>query len=161
MFELYGCNFKIPKIKYDEIYKIIIDNYYELNKDKYKTKEEMNKKEFYETWVNTILNTKDYYILIYYIKKDIVGFIAYTYINDCLCLCEVQIKKEYQNQNYLKTMLKEVIDKSDKKRYIFISGTINPKNDKSKQVFTHIGFKNTSNNTYKISYDNLMKWIIN
>ena len=56
-------------------------------------------------------------------------------------------------------MLKITLEICDKKRSKKIFGTINRKNIKSINVFTHIGFNNITKNKYEISYDNLLKWI--
>ena len=109
--------------------------------------------------VNTILNTKDYNILLYYEDNIIIGFIAFMYIDNYLCLSEVQFDKKYKNKGYLKNMLKEVIKVSDKQRYNTVFATINPSNELSKSVFTHIGFINTEKERYEISYDHLFKYL--
>ena len=157
MFELYSYENKIPKEKYDVIHKIILDNYFEVHP-------EINKDEYdyvntYNTWVNTILNTKDYYILLYYIDNKIIGFVAFMYKDDYLWLSEVEFNMNYKNKGYLKTLLKKVIDISDKSRYSKVIGQINPKNTLSRAVFTHIGLVNTYKNRFEISLDNLLKWL--
>ncbi len=159
MFELYNYDKKIPKTKYDAIYKIIINNYFDRNKELISKRKEIDTKEAYNNWVNTILNTKDYNILLYYIDNSLAGFIAFMYTDKELCLSEVQLEKQYKNKGYLKNMLREVIKVSNKERYNMIYGTINKNNLLSKQVFTHIGFKNVYNNRYEISIDELNSWI--
>ena len=139
MFELYNDKNKIPKDKYDVIYNFITDNYF----DRCKDKNQIDSKEAYNNWVNTILTTKDYNILLYYNDNKIIGFISFMYIDNYLCLSEVQFDIKYKNKGYLKNMLKGVIDNSDKSRYNMIYGTINKNNELSKSVFTHIGFVNT------------------
>ena len=159
MFELYNYDQKIPKNKYDSIYKIIIDNYFDRNKELVSIREEIDTQEAYNNWVNTILNTKDYNVLLYYIDNKIIGFTAFMYIDNELCLSEVQLNIEYKNKGYLKNMLREVIKVSDKTRYSMIYGNINDNNLLSKQVFAHIGFKNTSKNRYEISKEDLNVWL--
>ena len=102
MFELYNYENKMPKDKYNKIYKILINNFYKNNN-------EIIKDEKYNNWVNMILNTPNYYILIYSINNNIVGFISYIYIEEGLMLSEVQIKKQYQGKyNILRKMLKYI-----------------------------------------------------
>lgn len=157
MFELYDNKNKITKNKYDVIYKFIIDNYLDRFKDK--KRDEVDTIDAYNNWVNMILNTQNYNILLYYKNNKIIGFIAFMYIDNYLCLSEVQFDINYKNKGYLKDMLKEVIDRSDKSKYDKIYGNINKNNELSKNVFTHIGFKNPEKNRYEISYNDLLKWI--
>ena len=161
MFELYDNKKKIPKTKYDVIYKIIVDNYFDRNKELLSKRDEIDTEEAYNNWVNTILNTKNYNILLYYKDNKIIGFTAFMYTNNELCLSEVQLNIEHKNKGYLKNMLREVIKSTDKNKYDIIYGTINKKNLLSKQVFTHIGFKNTDKNRYEITKEKLDDWLIN
>ena len=159
MYELYNNENKIPKEKYDIIYRFIIDNYFDRNKELGKDRENIDTKEAYNNWVNTILNTKDYNILLYYKDNEIIGFVAFMYKGNYLCLSEVQFDMQYKNKGYLVKMLKEIINKSDKTKYNMIYGTINKNNELSKNVFTHIGFINTEKNRYEISLEDLIKWL--
>lgn len=82
------------------------------------------------------------------------------YIDIGLMLSEVQIKKEYQGKyDILRKMLKQVIEKSDKRLYSDVYGTISLKNLKSQNVFKHIGFENTKGILYKININTLINWI--
>ena len=157
MFELYDNENKITKNKYDIIYKFIIDNYLDRFKDK--KRDEVDTIDAYNNWVNMILNTQNYNILLYYKNNKIIGFIAFMYIDNYLCLSEVQFDINYKNKGYLKDMLKEVINRSDKSKYDKIYENINKNNELSKNVFTHIGFKNLEKNRKEISYNDLLKWI--
>ncbi len=153
-FEKYDINNKISKSKTKDMLNILIKFYNNFNK------EDNSKKEVYEPWINMIRNTKDYNILLYYDSNTLVGFINYLYHDLGLMLSEIQIKEEYQSKyNILRIVLKEVLNISEKNRYKYIYGTINSKNIRSQQVFTHIGFENVKGNLYKISYDNLLIWI--
>ena len=153
MFELYNYENKMPKDKYNKIYKILINNFYKNNN-------EIIKDEKYNNWVNMILNTPNYYILIYSINNNIVGFISCIYIEEGLMLSEVQIKKQYQGKyDILRKMLKYICNICDKDKSKYVLGTINDNNEKSKHVFTYIGFKKEKGILYKISFNNLIKWI--
>lgn len=159
MFELYNNKNKITKDKYDVIYRFIISNYFDRCKDKLAEKDQIDTKEAYNNWVNTILTTNDYNILLYIENKKIIGFVSFMYTDNYLCLSEVQFDPKYKNKGYLKTMLKGVINYSDRAKYNMIYGTINKNNELSKNVFKHIGFINTEKNRYEISYNNLIKWL--
>ena len=153
MFEIYSYENKITIEKYKKIYKILTNNFYKNN-------EEIIKDEKYNNWVNVILNTPNYYIVTYTINNEIASFICYIYIDEGLMLSEVQIKKEYQGKfGILKKMLKYICEICDKDKSKYVLGTINDKNEKSKQVFTHIGFKKEKGILYKIPIENLIEWI--
>ena len=154
MFELYSNVNKIPKEKYDVIYKMIVDNYSEWNPDV------IDDADSYNTWVNTILNTEDYYILIYYLDNVIVGFACFMYFDNYLCLSEVGFSKEYKNKGYLRSLLSKVYELSDKSRFNLVYGNVNKKNILSQNVVKHIGFVNTHRNVYEISKDSFEKWLV-
>lgn len=138
----------------NQIHKIIINNYNEINH------KDNSDDEMYKEWLNVILNAKNYYFLNCYYQDEIIAFIAFMYIDIGLLLSEVQIKKEYQGKyDILRKMLKQVIDKSDKRLYSDVYGTISSKNLKSQNVFKHIGFENTKGILYKININTLMNWI--
>lgn len=137
-----------------QIHKIIIQNYNDINH------KDNSDDEMYKEWLNVILNTKNYYFLNCYYQNEIIAFIAFMYIDIGLMLSEVQIKKEYQGKyDILRKMLKQVIDKSDKKLYSDVYGTISSKNIRSQTVFKHIGFENVKGILYKININDLMNWI--
>ena len=161
MYEIYNnLDNKITKNVYDVLYSIIIYNYFSRNKQLLLKKNEIDTKEAYNNWVNTICNTKGYNILVYYYENKIVGFISYMYNIKGLCLSEVQIKIEYQNKyNDLRSMLKILLREERVGNSIIICGTINPNNIKSISVFSHIGMVNTEKKWYEISGENLLKWI--
>ena len=161
MYEIYNnLDNKITKNVYNVLYNIIIDNYFSRNKQLLLKRNEIDTKEAYNNWVNTICNTKGYNILVYYYENKIIGFISYMYNTKGLCLSEVQIKIEYQNKyNVLRSMLKILLREEKVGNSIIICGTINPNNIKSISVFSHIGMVNTEKKWYEISGENLLKWI--
>ena len=116
----------------------------------------------YNKWVEMITNTPNYNILVCKLNNEIVGFIAFMYLDIGLMISEIQIKREYQGKfKILKNMLREVLNISikDKFDYKYVFGTINSVNVRSQAVFTHIGFKKQKGILYRISYKNLLKWI--
>ena len=154
IFEYYDYDNKIPMDKIDEMLKIIIKFYNKFNKRNNSTEE------VYSPWINIVRNTKDYHVLLCYLDKELVGFINYMYQENGLMLSEIQIKDQFQGKNdILRKMIGEVLNISDKNKYSEILCTINPKNEKSKLIFTHIGFKNIEGILYKIDYNNLLNWV--
>ena len=155
-FELYDFDNKITKKRYDPIHKILVEN------EDVITGRDNSSIEMYNKWAEMITNTPNYNILVCLIDDEVVGFIAFMYLDIGLMLSEIQIKKEYQGKyKILKNMLREVLEISikDKFKYKDVLGTISDKNIKSQEVFTYIGFKRKEGILYKISYKNLMKWI--
>lgn len=135
----------------DEMYHILVNNYNEINNI------DNSSKEIHDEWISMIRNTNNYNILLCLENNKVIAFIAYTNIEDKLMLSEIQIKKEYQSKyNILKSMIKYVINKENNYKKILI--TINSNNTKSKDIFTHIGFKNIKGILYEIDIINLMKW---
>jgi L-amino acid N-acyltransferase YncA len=156
-YELYDNHDQIiTNAKYNEIYKIFINNCYIIYPEINKEREEKTL-EIYKVWHDTILNTPDYYILIAYLDKQIVGFIAFRYIDNYLCLAEVHMAAEYQGKNLLKIILKELINISDQNQYQSIYGTIERTNLRSQEVFKHLGLVETTDNRYETTLANLKK----
>ena len=160
-FKIYDVNNKIPENRYLEMHQILIDDYVKRNGiDKYNENKEKLTNEGFNNWVNMIRNTPNYNILLYLDSNNVVGFVCFMYKDNKLILSEVQIMEEYQGKyDILRQLLKKVLELSDKTKYNIISGTINKNNNKSINVFTHIGLINTNDNWYEISYDKLLKWI--
>lgn len=157
MFEKYNNINKIQKSRYKEMHDILKTDF--INRygiDKYSNFNE----ESYNKWINMIRNDTNYNIILYIIDNKIGGFICYIIDDSKLCLCEVQIKKEYQGKYQIfRKMLNElVIDIKDKK-ITKVVATIDKDNEKSKKVFTHIGMVNTNKNWYEIEYNEFLKWI--
>ncbi len=151
-FELYNDDNKIYRDKYDQMHKILVENYNKIN-----GKDNSNI-DMYNSWVNGILNTKGYNILLCLREDILVGFICFMYLDKGIMLSEIQIKKEYQGKYHiLKDMFKELINKIEKDKTIY--GTISNKNIKSQEIFTHIGFNKEDGILYSISYNDLIKWI--
>ncbi len=147
-------NKKLPDSKIlSDMCKILVYNYNLINNTNNTLEDSFN------AWLNMIQNAQNYNILLCFRNNELVGFICYMFVDIGLMLCEIQIKKEYQGRyNILKGMLKHVI-KNNKKMCKDIYGTISSKNIKSQLVFKHIGFKNVKGILYKISIDDLTKWI--
>lgn len=159
MFELYSKNNKIPDNIAKIIHEILIDNLINREENIGKERKDFTNDEIYNKWLNMLRNENDYYILVYYYNNEIVAFINYSYMNKGLCLCEVQIKREYQGKyNILRYMINHILNTTDRSKYNNVCGTIG-NNQRSKDVFTHIGMKHTIGHFYEISVGDLEKWI--
>ena len=135
-----------------EMHSILVENYNKINNKDNSSTDMFNK------WISMIRTTKNYNILLCLDNTKLVGFTCYTYFDMGLMLSEIQIKKEYQGKyNLLKNMLHNVLVNSDN-TYSKVYCTINNNNTKSKEVFTHIGFKNIKGVLYEIDKIDLMKW---
>lgn len=136
----------------NDMHNILVENYNKINN------KDNSSNEMYNEWVNMIRTTEDYNILICLDNNLLVGFVCYTYLDIGLMLSEIQIKKEYQGKhNILKNMLRNILVNTNN-TYSKVYATINNDNTKSKEVFTHIGFKNIKGILYEIDKTNLMKW---
>lgn len=159
MFELYDKNNNIPDKLAKEIYKFMIDNY--CNRKEYfgRPRTDFETQEKYDMWLKMINNYDDYYILIYYYNGNAVAFTSYAFMEKGICLCEIQIKEDYQGKyDILRKMLKYIMNIDDCKKFNNVCGGIN-NNQRSVNVFTYIGMKNTEKNWYEISTCDLMKWV--
>lgn len=159
MFEIFDKNNKISDEIAKKIYAFMIDNY--CNRKEYlnRPRSDFDSEENYDRWLNMLRTFNDYYTLVYYQDNNPVAFISYSFMEKGLCLCEVQIKEEYQEKyNILRKMLEYILNITKSFKYNNICGGIN-NNQHSVDVFTHIGMKNTEKTWYEISVEDLMKWI--
>ena len=84
-YELYSFENKIPNKKILQMIDILTSFY-------------GKKDENYDSWIDMIKNTKDYFILLGYNNNKLIGFINYMYKGKDLIISEVQIVSDYQNQ---------------------------------------------------------------
>ena len=145
-YELYSFENKIPNKKILQMIDILTSFY-------------GKKDENYDSWIDMIKNTKDYFILLGYNNNKLIGFINYMYKGKDLIISEAQIVSDYQNQKVLKNLLKEVI-LNQTRECETVYGTINENNTKSKEVFKHIGFKHAENKLYKMNYKDLYNYLV-
>ena len=66
-------------------------------------------------------------------------------------------KEEEEENDNLKKMINVVLDNCNKEKSKNVYLTINPRNEKSKNALTHIGFYNAEGKNYKISYNDFEK----
>ena len=124
-----------------------------------KEKNKHDNKENYDMWTNMIKETKNYKVITYTENNRVVGFLNYSIIEGNLWISEVQIKNDHKNRGILKKLIKRFALLDEMKKYDSITIHINDNNSVSKKVFTHIGFKPTSNTLYKISMKDIIKWL--
>lgn len=154
----YSFTFFIPEDRIDNknidlIFKILKENEQKINTQEI-TDEMKNE------WVNMILNTPDYYIIVCKINDEVVAFLSYCIVDIGLMLSEIQIKEEFQGKlNIFKKIMNEFISKVNINEYNKIYATINSKHTKSKEVFTHIGFINKSGILYEANTKDILEWL--
>ena len=159
MYKIFDKKNIIPDEIADKIYSFMIDNY--CNREEYKNRPrgDFDSKEKHDQWLNMLRTFDDYYTLVYYQDDIPVGFVSYNIIDRGLCLCEIQIKENYQGKyDILRKMLKATIAESSNYKYDNIVGGIS-NNKHSVDVFTHIGMVNTEKSIYEISLNDLLKWL--
>lgn len=111
-------------------------------------------------WVNMILNTPDYYIIVCKINDEVVAFLSYCIVDIGLMLSEIQIKEEFQGKlSIFRKIIREFINKIDLNQYDKIYATINGKHIKSKEAFTHIGFVNKCGILYEANTKSILEWL--
>ena len=158
MFEVYDKDNKISLDKAKEINNFMVDNYMSRKENMGRPRSDFYSDEKFNMWFNMLQNENDYYTLIYYLDNKAIAFISYAYMFKGLCLCEVQIREEYQNKGLLRKMLSYIINNTDLSRYDNVCGSIS-NNLHSVDVFTHIGMKHSEKYWYEISLKDLIKWI--
>ncbi len=157
MINLYDNNIEDNVLR--QMYNILIENLFITYPDFLKEKNKHDNKENYDMWTNMIKETKNYKVITYTENNKVVGFLNYSIIEGDLWISEVQIKNDYKNKGILKKLIKKFVLLDEMKKYDSITIHINDNNSVSKKVFTHIGFKPTSNTLYKISMKDIIKWL--
>lgn len=157
MINLYDNNIEDNVLR--QIYNILIENLFITYPDFLKEKNKHDNKENYDMWTNMIKETKNYKVITYTENNKVIGFLNYCIIEGDLWISEVQIKNDYKNKEILKKLIKKFVLLDEMKKYDSITIHINDNNNISKMVFTHIGFKPTSNTLYKISIKDIIKWL--
>jgi|GEM_PF-1369546 len=162
MFEYYNSINKIPEYRYKKMAEILNAFSIELHgQEWFEQRRETFENEGYQNWINMITNNPNYHIIIYLKDNNIIGFICYEYTdNKRVCICEVQIIKEYRYKGLVKVLLNEMLKQIDKSKCNTFFGGINPNNEHSISTFTHIGME-LKDKFYEISYDKLNNYINN
>ena len=157
MINLYDNNIEDNVLR--QMYNILIENLFITYPDFLKEKNKHDNKENYDMWTNMIKETKNYKVITYTENNRVIGFLNYSIIEENLWISEVQIKNDHKNRGILKKLIKRFVLLDEIKQYDSITIHINDHNNVSKKVFTHIGFKPTSNTLYKISMKDIIKWL--
>ncbi len=157
MINLYDNNIEDNVLR--QMYNILIENLFITYPDFLKEKNKHDNKENYDMWTNMIKETKNYKVITYTENNRVIGFLNYSIIEENLWISEVQIKNDHKNRGILKKLIKRFVLLDEIKQYDSITIHINDCNSVSKNVFTHIGFKTTSNTLYKISIKDIIKWL--
>lgn len=142
-------NFKIDDSISKQMYSIISSNMSNI----------VESNSTYNIWLNNCIKNNSIKTIICFINNTVIGYLQYTYNNKDIVLSEIQILKEYQGKGILKRLLKEFVSKINISFDSIITCHINPNNFKSKAVFKHIGFENTVDNIYAISFKKLLAWV--
>lgn len=82
-YESFNYDNKITKDAYDPIHKILVEN------ENIITNKNNSSIEMYNKWVEMITNTPDYNILVCKLNNEIVGFIAFMYLDIGLMISEI------------------------------------------------------------------------
>ena len=157
MINLYDNNIEDNILR--QMYNILIENLFITYPDFLKEKNKHDNKENYDMWTDMIKETKNYKVITYTENNKVVGFLNHSIIEGNLWISEVQIKNDYKNRGILKKLIKRFVLLDEIKQYDSITIHINDRNNVSKKVFTHIGFKPTSSTLYKISMEDIIKWL--
>ena len=121
--------------------------------------------EDYLIWRKNILDNKSLKTIINY-NGELGGYLQYIDFDEenKICICEVEIDEENQGDGKtFKKILNEFLQEHDNKKYddYIVYGNINKNNKHSQDVFTHLGFNNTENDIYSISFSVLKESIKN
>lgn len=124
-------------------------------------KEEYNAKDDeFELWYeNSIINAKPNVILMYEDEK-LISFLEYLDKEDSCFICELQISKDHRgDKKTLKGIYAHLLEVMNEKKTF--EGRINPSNNHSIDVHTHLGFKlkDEAKHLYSCKIEDLKSWI--
>lgn len=108
-------------------------------------------------WNDSIKNS-DYYFILLYENQEVVGYLEYAFTDKNAYIAELELSDQCKGDNYsFKTLIEEFYYSIDNKYNIRCK--IHKNNQKSQEVFTHIGMKKTGEKLYEMSYDDLEKYV--
>lgn len=125
--------------------KIIFDNFIEKSDDKI-------------IWTSNIKKPICNFILCY--EDDICAYLEYIKKENNYHICEIQIDNIHKGDGItFKKIMSEFYKIIENDQNYAITGMINDKNQKSIDVFTHIGMRNISNKLYEMNKSDLEQWL--
>lgn len=158
MLKLYSGN-EINNNILKQMYSILIDNLFITYPSFLDNKEKHDNLENQKRWFNMIKTTSNYYVILYLENNQVIGFLNFCINNNKLWISEIQIKNEYKNKGILKKLIKKFVTLKQAKNFNSVIIYINKKNNLSKKVFSHIGFKLVKESIYSIDLLKLIKWV--
>lgn len=158
MLKLYSGN-EINNNILKQMYSILIDNLFITYPSFLDNKEKHDNLENQKRWFNMIKTTSNYYVILYLENNQVIGFLNFCINNNKLWISEIQIKNEYKNKGILKKLIKKFVTLKQAKNFNSVIIHINKKNNLSKKVFSHIGFKLVKESIYSIDLLKLIKWV--
>ncbi len=109
-------------------------------------------------WIENIITPKDLFLICISVDNKLIGFLEYSIDDNYIYLCEIQIDKTNQGDGKtFKMLINRFLEEVKQLKINKIVCRINPKNDKSKKVFKHLGFESIGNNRYTTTYDRLIQ----
>lgn len=121
-----------------------------------------DEKSLYKTWYDNCIDNTKMKTIVLLDKDEVTGYIQYLNENSGVFLSEIQIRN--QNQGDGKTfreLMRLFFNKANIIDSTIIQCKINPQNNKSINVFKHIGFIKKEKNNYEIRGNQFKEWMIN
>lgn len=105
-------------------------------------------------WCDNIVKAKNLGLICLFDDDLLRAFIEYTIKDDHVNLCEIQIDKACQgDKKTFRILFGQFLSIIKSMEISQIICQINPQNDKSKEVFNHLGFESIGNNRYMTTID--------
>ncbi len=153
-------SFDMDGILYNDQNKIQIDilkSIYPILKDNYQFLYQISEDDFF-TWTKNVMNDEDINTYVLTENHNPIGYIQYVLLEKEICLSEIQIDKKHQgDKKTFKKLMRDFVILSDLKEQDVVYINIHPKNKKSQEVFTGIGFRKIKDHRYEITGEKLME----
>lgn len=153
-------NYGVDGILYNNQNKIQIDilkSIYPILKENYQFLYQITEDDFF-TWAKNVMNDEDINTYVLTENHNPIGYIQYVLMEKEICLSEIQIDKKHQgDKKTFKKLMRDFVILSDLKEQDVVYINIHPKNKKSQEVFTGIGFRKIKDHRYEITGEKLME----
>ncbi|BDU49747.1 ribosomal protein S18-alanine N-acetyltransferase [Haliovirga abyssi] len=108
--------------------------------------------------IKSMFESKEYLILVEYVKKEIVGYIILYNTSDVVEVLRVAVMKKFRNQGIGKTLLEKAIDETKKIGYNEIFLEVRVTNYSAIYLYKKVGFEkiNIRKNYYKDSNEDAL-----